>query len=88
MNWPDSHDFVRLGDQSDCYQALGRQDKPVLVLRGVEDVMVTAKQTEAIRDMVPRASYIEIGGTAHAFLLTHPEKVAPVLVDFFRRASD
>ena len=76
-----------LGDQSDCYRALGQHPHPVLVLRGVEDPIVTAEQIEVVRALVPHASYREIGGTAHAFFLTHPETVAPLVADFFRRAS-
>ncbi len=73
-----------LGDQSDCYQALDGHGHPVLVLRGVEDAIVTPRQMEVLRVLLSRARYEEVEGTAHAFLLTHPEKVAATIVDFLR----
>ncbi len=75
-----------LGDQSECYKDLNRHDHPVLVLRGVEDDIVTREQIEVVCALVQRASYRELGGTAHSFILTHPEKVAPVVIDFFRQS--
>lgn len=74
-----------LEDQSDCYRSLDRQSNPVLLVRGVDDAIVTQRQIDEICHLVPRATYREIGGTAHAFILTHPEKVAPVVIDFFRQ---
>ena len=73
-----------LADQRACYEALGATDHPVLVLRGVGDDIVTPDQIATIRTLVPRAGYVEIGGTAHAFLMTHPERVAPAVLDFLR----
>jgi pimeloyl-ACP methyl ester carboxylesterase len=72
-----------LGDQSDCYRGLNQQTHPVLVLRGAEDTIVTQRQIDLILGLVPRVIYQNIRGTGHALLLTHPEKVAPLMIDFF-----
>ncbi len=74
-----------LGDQSDCYRTLNLHGHPVLVVRGVDDVIVTADQVAELRALLPRAGYRELDGTAHAFIITHPEKIAPVVTDFFSR---
>jgi pimeloyl-ACP methyl ester carboxylesterase len=76
-----------LGDQSECYRALARHTHPILVLRGADDGIVTPRQIDVILDLAPRAVFRELGGTAHAFLLTHPEMVAPLIVDFFGESS-
>lgn len=44
-----------LGDQRDCYRALGRLSTPVLLLRGSEDVIVRADQVATTAALVPHA---------------------------------
>jgi pimeloyl-ACP methyl ester carboxylesterase len=39
-------------------------------------------QLERLRELLPRAKYIEIEGTPHAFVITDPEKLAPHIVEF------
>jgi pimeloyl-ACP methyl ester carboxylesterase len=74
-----------LRDQSECYGALNGQTHPVLLLRGTEDTIVTPKQIDVIRDLVPRAIYRDLAGAGHAFLLINPEEIAPILIDFLGR---
>ncbi|MEO1035349.1 MAG: alpha/beta fold hydrolase [Pseudomonadota bacterium] len=72
-----------LGDQSDCYRALASRGNRLLLLRGDEDNIVTADQLHRVRDLTTRADTRELAGTGHAVMLTHPEIIAPVLVEFF-----
>lgn len=74
-----------LADQSECYRTLKRQARPILMLRGSEDTIVTSSQIDVIRALIPRVIHREVEGTGHAFLLTHPEKVAPILIDFLEQ---
>lgn len=71
-----------LGDQSAAYRAIGNRDNPVLVLRGAEDTIVSARQIGDMRRLIPRAQLHEIAAAAHAFMLTHPERVAAAVVAF------
>jgi len=74
-----------LRDQSECYGALNGRAHPVLLLRGAEDTIVTLRQIEVIRDLVPRTIYRDLAGAGHAFLLINPEEIAPILIDFLAR---
>lgn len=71
-----------LADQSVAYESFAGTGKRVLILRGNEDTIVSEKQWRRVRELVPGAKAVEIEGTAHAMLLTHPEKVAPHVVEF------
>jgi pimeloyl-ACP methyl ester carboxylesterase len=71
-----------LGDQSACYIELNRQHHDLLVLRGDQDAIMPRFQLERLRELLPRAKYIEIDGTPHAFVITDPEKLAPHIVEF------
>ena len=71
-----------LADQSHAYERLAELDSRVLFLRGNDDTIVSENQWRQIRRLVPDAKAVEIDGTAHAMLLTHPEKVATYVVAF------
>lgn len=76
-----------LGDQSECYKQLQKQPHEVLILRGSEDVIINDKQIVQLWEIVPRARYIEIAQTPHAFVLTHPELLLPHIIHFFKYKS-
>jgi pimeloyl-ACP methyl ester carboxylesterase len=71
-----------LGDQRDCYRALAELPHEILLLRGSHDDILPAEQLEVVRELLPKAGYAEIPETPHSFILSHPEVVAPVLIDF------
>lgn len=71
-----------LGDQRDAYEALGKANPPLLVLRGTEDPICPPVQLARLRDWLPAARCVEVEGTGHAFMLTHPERVAPLIAGF------
>lgn len=75
-----------LGDQRDGYRALAHDGRPVLVVRGADDPIVTRAQTESILALLPGARYRELRDTAHSFVLTHPEKIAPLVLEFLAEA--
>jgi pimeloyl-ACP methyl ester carboxylesterase len=76
-----------LGDQSDGYRLLDAAAARVCVVRGSHDGIFTHSQCETLREFLPSAQYVEIDNTPHSVLLTHPERVAPVLTSFFRRSK-
>ena len=79
-----------LRDQSAVYERLGAVDNRVLLLRGADDVILGAGQFETMRSLVADARSETIADTAHAMVLTHPEKVAPHVLEFLggtRQAS-
>lgn len=73
-----------LGAQHDCYDALAALPHPLLIMRGCDDVIMTATQLDELATRLPAAHFVELAGTAHAFPLTHPELAVPALLDFLR----
>jgi len=71
-----------LGNQQDIYVQLNRLNKPVLCIRGTKDKILTKLQMDRIMKLMPCASVQEIPDTGHPLLLTHPELVAPYLLQF------
>ncbi len=75
-----------LGDQRGHYRALARESLPVLVIRGSRDKVARAAQVRELNRLVPHARFHEFPGASHAFLLTDPEMVAPVVSRHFRES--
>ena len=71
-----------LGNQRDCYEALQSQPHAVLVLRGTDDLIFIAEQMRELKALLPRAEYCEMRDMSHPLMLTHPEEIGPVVVDF------
>jgi hypothetical protein len=57
-------------------------DRLLGIPRGADDLIVTAAQISIGRVSMPRAGYADVPGTAHPFMLAHPERVAPLVIDF------
>lgn len=73
-----------LADQGDAYQSFAALGHPVAIFRGAEDVIVGDEDVRRIAALLPRASITTISNTAHSFIITDPDKLAPELVRFFR----
>jgi len=76
-----------LGDQSDCYRALGQTGRDALLVRGTQDEIVSRGQIEAIRSLAPQLDSRSVEGAAHAFILTHPARVARELLPYLAAAE-
>lgn len=75
-----------LGDQRSAYQQLQSLEHPVQVLRGTEDSIMTEDQLAWLQTAMPRATYHQVEDTPHAFIITHPERVAAPILSFLRSA--
>ena len=73
-----------LGDQLDRYKAAAGTDVPVLILRGEHDRIVTHEQAEQLSRIFTGSGYRKVDDTAHAFLLTDPDRLAPIIINFIR----
>lgn len=73
-----------LGDQFDEYRAAAASRVPSLILRGQHDHIVTHDQVQRLARIFPEAGYRQVDNTAHAFLLTDPDRLAPILINFMR----
>ena len=76
-----------LGDQSDCYRLLDATANSVAVLRGSDDEIFSDAQALRLRECLPGAQFVEIDATPHSVLLTHPERIAPLLIRFLQRSQ-
>lgn len=76
-----------LGDQRARYIELNRQPHDLLVLRGDEDSIMPEYQLDQLRELLPRARFVEIADAPHAFVITNPEELVPHIVDFLAQPS-
>jgi pimeloyl-ACP methyl ester carboxylesterase len=76
-----------LSDQTDCYRTLGAHKHPVLILHGEHDAIVSIQQVQRILNFVPHAALRTIDDTGHAFMLTDPMRIAPVIIEFLNGYS-
>jgi len=77
-----------LGYQGELYAALQRLPHPVMLLHGSEDTVLPETQMRAIRELLPRANYVEMADMAHAMMLTHPRRVAGIVQAFLCPPAD
>lgn len=77
-----------LGDQRPAYRALPATGHPVLLIWGEDDAILPPSQREVLMTLLPNARRRVIAGTAHSMLLTHPERVAPEVLEFFGRPDE
>ncbi len=73
-----------LGNQHEVYRQLQQLPQPASVLRGSEDSFMTHDQFSWLQSTLSRASFHEVQGTPHAFLLTHPAEVSAPILGFLK----
>jgi len=76
-----------LTDQSNCYRLLDPMTDAVCVIRGSRDAIFTRLQCARLLQHLPRAHCAEVDDAAHSVLLTHPDRVAPMLTGFLRQRA-
>ena len=69
----------------DCYERIGKMDKPVLVFWGRQDPTVPFHHSEEIRRAIPQAEFHAIENCGHIPHYEKPEEVNPILLEFLRR---
>jgi pimeloyl-ACP methyl ester carboxylesterase len=74
-----------LGDQSDGYERLRGLGTGILVLRGLDDSIFTADQLDRLKGILPEAQVHQLEGMGHPLMLTHPEIVSSLVIDFLDR---
>lgn len=71
-----------LANQLDTYRAFATSRLPALVMYGDRDTIVLAKQIHAVLQQLHQASFQQIVGAGHAFLLTQPEQLATIIANW------
>lgn len=78
-----------LANQSITYELLATQaQRDILIMRGCDDVIFPHDQFLRIRQILPKSQSIEIEATQHAFVLTDPDKLVPVILKFLKSSTD
>jgi pimeloyl-ACP methyl ester carboxylesterase len=77
-----------LGDLSDVYQEVGKQDREVCLIWGKEDNLIPFEMNQHIRQAMPNITFYPISGAGHVPHYDQPEIVIPLLIDFLQGNSE
>lgn len=73
-----------LGEFLDAYRHIGELNIPTLLIWGEEDKTVPVENSRKVLKLVPQVQLHIIEDTGHIPHYERPEKVNPLLIDFFR----
>jgi len=76
-----------LGDRRAVFDAVSRSGIDTMMVRGRGDGIVTESAFDEVHRRIPAAVRVDLADTAHAMLLTDPERMAPAVVRFMKRAE-
>ena len=76
-----------LGDQRNSYRSIAGLSKPIMLLRGSDDRVVTDAQMDELLALLPQATVESIDRASHASVLTHPQAVAEQVIQFLMPAG-
>jgi pimeloyl-ACP methyl ester carboxylesterase len=74
-----------LGSFTDCYQHIGKMNKPVLLFWGREDHTVPISHSSKLRQIIPQAEFHVIERCGHIPHYENSAEVNPILLEFLRR---
>ena len=74
-----------LGTFMDCYQQIGKMNKPVLLFWGRDDHTIPISHSSNLREIIPQAEFHVIERCGHIPHYEHAEEVNPILLEFLRR---
>jgi pimeloyl-ACP methyl ester carboxylesterase len=74
-----------LGSFMDCYQRIGKMDRPVLLFWGRQDHTVPFRYSNDLRQAIPHAEFHVIENSGHIPHYEKPEEVNPVLLGFLKK---
>jgi len=78
---------LRMVEEFDLDQRLGRLRMPTLILAGDRDLMVSERSLKALADGVPQAETVRLKGCGHLAFVTQPERVAAEVSRFLGKGE-
>lgn len=72
-----------LSNATESYRRLAPDGLPCLLTWGNRDRSIGRASMEALRELMPRLEYHELEGAAHLAHVEYPDKVNPLLIEFF-----
>lgn len=76
-----------LGDQRQAYFSAARRGVRTLIVRGTDDPIIPAADTETIAELFSIKTRIDLDGLAHNLMLVDPVRVGEQIVTFLRPES-
>jgi pimeloyl-ACP methyl ester carboxylesterase len=74
-----------LVDYRECFAAVGKQDRRVLLIWGMQDLEITKDRIDAVRTLIPKVEYHGFTDQGHNIVFKKPQMVADLLIDFLKR---
>ncbi len=71
-----------LGDYTNAYKNLGKQNRDILLVWGTEDKEVTREMIKSIRSFLPNVDFKPVEGLGHGLLFQEPEIISSFIIDF------
>ncbi len=71
-----------LGDYTNAYKNLGKQNRDILLVWGTEDKEVTREMIKSIRSFLPNVDFKPVEGLGHGLLFQEPEIISSLIIDF------
>lgn len=69
---------------SDCRDLLAKAKQPTLIYQSTEDALASVPVGEFVRDKMQNARMELIEANGHCLHMTHPDQIAPSLIEFAR----
>ena len=69
-------------DYRPAYQVVGRQNRAVLLIWGIEDVEITRQMIGDIQSLIPRLTFKPVDGAGHGIVFQKPETVNKLIINF------
>jgi len=74
---------MNVGVISRSFGIIGKQNRKILLTWGDRDTLIPEGSVKRMRKVLPRAEYRQLAGAGHIAHYEFPEKVNPLLIDFF-----
>jgi len=76
-----------LGDISNTYHRIGKQDRPASLIWGTKDQLVPFELSEKVCQAIPHIEFHPIHGAGHVPHYEKPHVVNPLIIDFLQRLA-
>ena len=72
-------------DYTSDYQAVGRQDRSILLIWGTEDNDISPEMVQTIRKALPKVQFKQLDNIGHDPQVEAPEQVNSIILDFLKQ---
>ncbi len=73
-----------LDDATAFYTEVKKQEIPMLLTWGKQDKNISGESMSRLRELIPAIKYYEIENTGHLAHYEFPERINPILINFFK----